>query len=332
MSEVAELPAVAAEDTSIPEPTSSKSNRFLTAEELAGIRTETPNPFNQNQMFEYKVEDVSVSCTRLPLDANQIASEAHKESVVKVLQKKQEQEVFAHEAVLVNALLEQQRIADTFAIPHDGVYGAINLDFISQSGILFDYAPTAYMQTLDRHVSVMRGKSLSDADIAIELAGHIFHEAVHESSTSLSTALLGGGRSLGELTPVVAQLAYYLERGYRGPSSYDTQAVRTGAEKIVRNGGTSSDATALDYDIVTCVAGELLLDSLNEAFPGRSAMAEGMTSLESCRDIIDGLEPIDRTKLVPALKGTIVRATDHQILDLTMKGIANRPNPIPQAA
>ena len=69
-----------------------------------------------------------------------------------------------------------------------------------------------YMLTLLRHIDLLREQGATDEEIVIEVAGHVFHEAVHQGEEGLDDALLAGGSALGEVTSIASQLATTVQR------------------------------------------------------------------------------------------------------------------------
>lgn len=153
----------------------------------------------------------------------------------------------------------------------------------------------------------MKKQGATDEQVMTELAGHIFHEAVHQGEEGLDAALLNGRSSFGEVTTVTAQMAYYLDKGYQGPSSYDSRRMQQGLRKIQDGAGS-----VRDYDIATYVASQLLLRSLQETYPELFREIMQMNALEACRHIVGKLSYEQRQQLIPSLKNAIARSADEE--------------------
>ena len=164
------------------------------------------------------------------------------------------------------------------------------------------------LRLLDGHIRILRQQGATDEQLVTELAGHIFHESVHDGAGNMEEVFLGGRPSFGEITTVTAQLAYYLEKGYKGPTSYNKSMFRNGFKKV-QDGGNNS----VDYDIATYIGVTLILKSLREAYPELVQEIEGVDPLTACSTIIEKLSEGDRQQLIPSLKKAIADSTDRKV-------------------
>lgn len=279
----------------------------LSIYEIAKVRSEVKQG-RSYKAREYAVNGTSVSILRPPVLDEQIRNEEHKQKILSVLRHREEGEAECYERLLVNILREQERIAKKFSLPEEGLYLSMKLNYIVDSNVMMGNLGDIYMQTLARHVDDLKKQGASDEDIVTELAGHIFHEAVHQGEGGLGEALHPGKFSFGEVTTITAQLAYYLEKGYKGPKAYDSRRLQQGLQKI-KDGQQSSN----DHDIATCASAELLLKNLSETFPDISKNIEGSSGLDACEEIVFQIPAEKRADLIPCLKRAIIESADKEV-------------------
>jgi hypothetical protein len=230
--------------------------------------------------------------------------------------------------IIVNALLQQQRIAIALNAPADMVQTAFKVEWGSGSDTMMNNWGTMFVSTVRRHVEVLRSQGASDAEIVTELSGHIFHEAVHDTSADGTKQMYRGNPSNGEISTITTQTAYYISAGYHGPTSYEPDAVPAGAEKI-RKGQGALDRT--DYDVATCVAGELIHRRLAKAFPKIAREIQTKNPLEAAHEIAKRVPVEDQPKLLTALREAVADSCDpKELQDLQTRLKAPPPPPPPR--
>jgi hypothetical protein len=280
-----------------------EKQKFLTNDEIASIRSQ------QNQTRTYHLGDTAVHIQFLNKEVKDFKNQEHLDQTVAVLKSKEEGEAFVYERLLVNALIEQARIARRFGLPEKGLYLALKLDSgMLGATTLMDSDGTVNLLQLKKHIDILQRRGATEEQLTTELAGHVFHEAVHLGEDGLDQALLEGKSSLGELTTVTAQLAYYLDSEYTGPHSYDVLKLDPGIKKIQEG----RDST-MDYDIVTCVGNEILNQSLREAYPDVRQETRGVNIVEANQQIISKLSDEQRQRLIPVLKKAIAQSADEKV-------------------
>ena len=295
-----------AENVEFQEPKS----EYLTAKEIAEIRSEeTSNEFGL-RIRKYKNGEDEVALLRRKIYLTDPEYIKNKDKFTPLFAKKEEGEAHFGERILVNTLLEQGNIAEEFGLPRKGLWDSMRPNFTSDSAPLMTDVGEVNMISLDKHLEVLRERKASEDQIIIELSGHVFHEAVHKGELGLGEALLGKDkRPLGELTPVTAQLAYYISKGYKGPSSYSNKDLIVGHQKIKESAGFMD---YMDYDVVTSVGSEMIFEALATEYPEIAEKAKNMTSMEACEYITTVITPQERERLIPCLKKAIARSADLQ--------------------
>jgi hypothetical protein len=176
-----------------------------------------------------------------------------------------------------------------------------------------------YVLQLIKHIDTLEKMGASEDQIAVELAGHAFHEAVHQGENGLDEALLNKKRPLGEVTSITSQLAYYLMRGYNGPKSYDNSFFEDGIKKIYNGENSVSE-----HNVATCVSHELLLEQLVAFFPEIADSIESKTSLDACEEIVAKIPQEKRDSLIPALKEAIFQSTDREKFNEVIKKLREK--------
>lgn len=273
---------------------------IYSSQEISAMRADFPVNDNHFKGVQYQVGENRVSLLRHSIDPEDRRFKESKAHIDSIRSKKEPGEAFFGEKVLVNALFQQAKIAKMFDIPKEGLYLSLKPEYLTEGNILMESMGDVCMLTLDNHIEILKKLGASNDQIAVELAGHIFHEAIHDGDGGLVEALLNGKSSLGEVTSITGQLAYYLMEGYKGPKSYDAKCSLLGQKKIEQGGGQSSDHT-----VATSVAGELLLEQLLTVYPDIVGETEGKTAFEVCEDIIAKIPEDRRSELAPALKRAI---------------------------
>jgi len=296
----------------------------LTIQEIERARSEDFEVHYVYKGRKYQFGKTEVSILRKRIDEEDIKSEEHKEQILSVLRNKKEGEVYHHETLLVNILVEQARIARKFDIPPEGLYLSMKLNYSHTENIkiLMSNFGDIYVLPFVKHIEGLKKLGASEQDIIIELAGHVFHEAIHIGEGGIEEALLGNKPALGEVTPITAQLAYYLEKGYHGPSSYDKSFLKRGMEKIYNE--KDSDSNYRDYDIALCVAYELLLEQLSNTFPEVAASIKANNSADACEEIVSKIPPGKRDALIPCLKKAILESTDKKKFKEIIEKLKNK--------
>ena len=276
----------------------------LTMAEISAARSEQTRDHNFN-MRKYKFEDVNVSILRENLYLENFKNSDHEKRVIGVLKNKEEGEIAHNERLLVNVLVEQARIAKKFKIPKKGLYLSMKLDYFCEGDFSMGSFGDIHVLSLMKHIETLKKRGATENQIIIELAGHVFHEAVHQGEEGLDDALLDGNHALGEVTPITSQLAYYFEKNYRGPRSYDDSFFKRGIEKI-----NDDKDSVTDHDIATCVSAEILLQRLITTYSEIAEEIETDTGFEACEKILDKIPLEKKELLMPCLKEAIKDSTD----------------------
>jgi hypothetical protein len=185
----------------------------------------------------------------------------------------------------------------------------MKLDYTSQAtGILMSNFGDIFMQTLAKHVDYLKERGATDQQVITELAGHVFHEAVHQGEEGLDGALLEGRTALCEVTTITSQLAYYLSERYTGPKSYDARRCKAGTKKI-KDGGDN----LLDHDIATTISYDLLFQQLKTDFPDIAVEVEGLDPPAGCERIAE-LIPSERDgELMSSFRSAIAESTKKEV-------------------
>jgi hypothetical protein len=282
------------------------SEALLSIDEISKVRSEKEK-LGRYRVRKYEVDDTSVSILRPPVLASEIRDDEHKQRILSVLQCQEEGEAECYERFLVNILREQARIAKKFELPEKGLYLSMKLNYIDD-GIMMDNFGDIYMQTMARQIDSLKKQGATDEEIVTELSGHVFHEAVHQGENGLGEALHEGSFALGEVTTITAQLAYYLEKGYKGPKSYGTSRLKQGLKKI-----RAGEDSPIDHEIATCVSSELLLKHLKGVYSDISDGTEHMNALDACETIVFRIPSDKRAELIPCLKRAIAESADDAV-------------------
>lgn len=281
---------------------------LLSIEEIAKARgEEKKTAVPEYRMREYDFNDVKVAMLRKRIPVDELEGKEHEEEVVRLLKSKKEQEISVFEELLVNAFIEQTRIAKKFGLPEESVYTSMKLDFRRAEDMMMDQWGDIFALTLAKHTEILKKMGANDEDIITEVSGHIFHESIHINEGGLGKNLLGGKGPLGEVTSITGQLAYYLEKGYRGPKAYDAKCSLQGQKKA-KEGNINNR----DYDVATSVSGELLLEQLMASYPEVAEGVEAETSFDVCQEIVAKLSEAERTRLITCLKKAIAQSTDEK--------------------
>jgi len=281
----------------------------LTIEEIASARSENFEISSYGGQ-KYRFGDTEISILREFIDKDKIKNDDHKNQILDVLKSRKQGEIGHYKTLLVNVLAEQARIARKFGTPAEGLYQSMKLDYGYRFGDAKDLMGSfgdIYALQLVKHIETLKKLGANEDEIAIELAGHVFHEAVHQGENGLNGALLNGGRALGEVTYITSQLAYYLEKGYQGPKSYDSSFSKRGIKKI-----QDGEASISDHDVATSVSHELLLTQLRANYP---EIAEGIkteSSFDACEEIVAKISAGQRDQLIACLKRAILESTSEE--------------------
>ncbi len=291
-------------------PEVSTRRQLLTVEQVASIRTTDWN--GRGRVFQYTTAEGTVSATYYSPSEKVIDSQ--RGEIISFLKAIQHGEGYRYESLVVNSLFAQLEVARKFGLSTASMLTDIRLNVEDKGTILFDHTGDLYLRVLDEHVALLRGNGATEDQITTEVSGHLFHEAVHNAEeSSMQTDLLNGRDSFGEITSVTAQVAYYLEEGYVGPTSYDIRRFKAGLDKIRRG-----KINILDYDIATYVGLTLLLQSLTEVFPDLTLGSSDINPYTECCSIIVGLPSTERQKLIPALKKAIAHSADEKVFETIM--------------
>lgn len=293
----------------------------LTMEELSAIRTEIK--IGGRIIKSYAAPEGTITTTFLSPDFDKLP-DSKKEDILLFLRSRQNGESYRYEALIVNSLLKQIEIGQKLGLSRESLYRNLKLNVENKGTTLVDDWGYLYLQTLDDHIAILRQQGVTDDQLITELAGHIFHESLHNSEGNIREVLLNGKSPFGEISTVTAQMAFYLEERYKGPTAYDSRRFKAGLNKI-RNGGTSSR----DYDIATYVGGKLIYQALIDEYPALLSETENMDPISACQTIVANLSPEERQKLINVLKKAISKSSDEKIfedlLDQTRKKESDQP-------
>jgi hypothetical protein len=287
----------------------------LTIEEIADLRSEKTTIYSIPAR-SYEFEGHKFTICREPAVLDKIKSEERKKEIADLVKTKEPREVANSERLLVNVLIEQARIAKKFGVPETAMTRFVKLNYTETGDIMMNDSGQIYMEPLKRHIEILKKFGATDEDVITEISGNLFHETVHnkDGNESINETLLGGRKPLGEVTPITAQLSYYLEKGYKGPKGYNSDTVLAGLKKIQEEQVEGVVAT-LDYDVATSVSCELLLEQILINYPEFSDDMGSETSLDTCEQIIEKLSEAEKSRLIPCFKEAISQSCDKQKFD-----------------
>ncbi len=290
----------------------------LSIEEISMARSD--EVLRKGKRREYNFGDISFSILREGMSSEEF--DKNKNQLLSIDKKKQEGEIFAYEGLLVNALTEQGRIAEMFGVKREDLWTGVVADYkIKSRAMMSCFGQKVYMLSLDQHIDLLKKEGATDEQIITEISGHMFHESIHEHDFSIYAELLGKKAPLGELSPITAQLAYYLAKGYKGPKGYDTYRCSLGVGEI-----KAGKNLELNHEIATAVSAELLLEQLKTAYPDIAAGIETKTSLDACEQIVARIPTERRDALIPALKQAILQSTDEEKFKEVVAGFKKKNN------
>jgi len=202
----------------------------LSVDEIANARGPEEKIFPSSvgkTRYEYYFGDISVSILRKGIAADDF--EKNKERILAVLKSKEEGEILPCEKLLVNALVEQYRIAKMFGIKETEVWSSLLADYTHEGSSMMSYmGDEVYMLSLAQHIDSLKKEGATNEQVITEISGQIFHESIHNGKTEIS----GHNSPFGEVTPITGQLAYYLAKRYRGPKGYDAPRSLLGLKKL----------------------------------------------------------------------------------------------------
>ncbi len=281
----------------------SEARKLLSADEIVAIK-EVAKKSDGGKYNKYTAPEGLVTTTFISPDFTRL-SDDEKGEIVLFLKCKKEDEAYRYENLIVNALLKQFEIGRKFGLSNESLCSGLNLNVEYTGRSIADDKQNLYLRTLDRHVVTLAKEGASEEELVIELAGHIFHESVHDADGNMSQVFFNGKGPFGEVSTVTAQLAYYLEIGYEGPTTYNSGRYLEGVNKI-----QSGENSSLDYDIATCVAGDLIFQSLLETYPSILITAVAVDHITACRIIVEKLTENEKQLLIPSLKKAIANSAD----------------------
>lgn len=299
--------------------TESQDGARLTAEQIAAIHIR--ENVRYGILHRYTSGQDSVSLLFRAPDLSKLSDEEQAE-IASFLSGRENSESYRYELLLVNALLEQLRIAQKFGLTEDSIYRSINLDVVDQGSILLDDWGTLYLRALDKSVRFLRQQGVTDDEIITEIAGQIFHESVHNAEGNMSEVLFNGRSPFGEITTVTTQMAYYIDEDYKGSTPYDNRSFRAGLSKA-QNGVSNSR----DYDIATYVGGTLILGALREAYPRLFSEIKETDPIAVCHAIAERLSPDERETLIPTLKKAIANSADEEVFEEILNQTKQKKRP-----
>jgi hypothetical protein len=296
---------------------------FLSVEEISKIRSDK-HPLSGHhgtvQVRDYKFGETEVSAGNVRIDPSDLEFKKNEKKIEKMIRQKEKGEVYPCERVIVNALFEQARIADAFDVPTRSFF---NLEFIggkTQMMAINMGSARINVLVLRDQINSLQKDGASDEQVITEISGHMFHETLHMCS-DMESGFLQGRQSVGEFTSITGQLAYYILRGYNGPSSYDNAAFKEGMKKI-----KDGEKSARDYETATCVSAELLLEHIKSAYPEFASDIEAETALDACEAIVAKIPSDRKDVLIQSLKQAILESTDEEKFKEVIKKLKNKNN------
>lgn len=278
----------------------------LSIEEISKIRSDK-HPLSGHhgtvQVRDYKLGDTEISVGNQRIDPADPEFKKNEKKVKDMVESKEQGEVYPCERVIVNALFEQANISKVFDLPAESMF---RLDFVGGKTVMMASSGRINVLVLREQIKSLKKDGASDEQVITEISGHMLHETLHMCS-DMESGFLQGRQSVGEFTSITGQLAYYLLKGYNGPSSYENKTIIDGNKQI-----DEGNDSVRDYDVATSVSSELLLEHLSAVFPEFAGDIEAETSLDACRAIIAKISPERRGDLVPCLKQAILESTDEE--------------------
>lgn len=162
----------------------------LTIEEISTSRLPETDSMIGFKDHNYNVDGEEISILELrdkykrDMFNNEIDEERHTENLRKLFKSSESFEhgdSYPYEGLLVNALVEQLRIAKKFNLPVKSIYKSMKLDFREeQARILMDNTGFIYPFILQKHIESLKKEGATDEQIITEVSGHIFHESLHD--------------------------------------------------------------------------------------------------------------------------------------------------------
>ncbi len=271
-----------------------QNSEYISTDKLAEIRKDlTVSKSPQSRLYEYDLGDGYKVTLNQTIGFPDNASDKFIAKYRNYVMSKKEGEVFAFETVLVNALRLQVEASKIFKIPFKSMFQGFNIQLDSKSessNSLIDSWGNINPVILLEHSQALKG--ITDEQLSIELAGHLFHESMHQTDE----IIFSESGALGEITSVTSQLAFYLYEGYTGPTSYNERRFSIGVKDLK----DKDKHSPFDYNIATCVGTELILEQLRETFPDIKSDASNSYLIN--RDICSKVKPEDKEKLALCLR------------------------------
>lgn len=292
-------------DTAEPKLDLLKRENPLSIEEIQEIRSDKYQMPNKPslQYRDYKLGETEISVINQRIYTDDPEFKKNKERIDDMVKGKEKGEVYPYERVIVNALFEQAKIAKAFDVPTNS---AFKLDFTGGKTIMMDNHGHVNVLVLREQINSLKKDGATDEQVITEISGHMFHEALHMCA-DMESGFLQGKQAVGEFTSITGQLAYYILKGYNGPSSYDNNSLVEGAKKI-KEGKNS----AFDYDVATFAAAELLFRQLSATYPEIAKELKAKTALDACENIVAKIPQEKRELIISCLKEAIVQSTDEK--------------------
>lgn len=298
--------------------------QLLTVDEISNIRTD--ERIGHKIGHTYTLGDRSVSTVFLSPDMDAI-SDQKRDEILTFLQAKENGEGYRYEPLIVSSLFKQYDIGSKFGLSEDSLYRDFKLIVEDKGKIMLDDWGHIYLRVLDEHVKKsLKPRGATDEQMVTELAGHVFHESVHNAEGNMKQVLFNGKTPFGEIASVTAQLAYYLDEGYNGPTSYNDNRFSDGLNKV-RSGNTNGR----DYDIATYVGGTLILNALREAYPKFLPEIKDMDPIVACYAIVGKMSSDERQSLIPTLKKAMANSADEKVFEDVLNKAKQENNSQPES-
>lgn len=280
----------------------------LTIEEISKIRTNKHQLSNHPslQRRDYKLGGTEISVINQRIYTDDPEFKKNREKIDDMTKSKEKGEVYPFERVIVNALFEQASIAKAFNIPTNSSF---KLDFTGGKTRMMDNHGFVNVLVLREQINSLKRDGATDEQVITEISGHMFHEALHMCA-DMESGLLRGKTPAGEFTSITGQLAYYIAKGYSGPSSYDNDSLAEGVKKV-----ENDNNSIFDYDVATLAAAELILEQLQSTYPEVAGETKSGTALDACETIVAKLSEAEGTRLIPCLREAILQSTSEEIFD-----------------
>jgi hypothetical protein len=296
-------------------------DRFLSQEEVHSVRLEREvKSWTYRERFEFQVGERAVTLTEAFRSYSNYDPKNHN-NPHEVTDLKRERKY--DEYILVNALAKQDDIAKLFNIPLKALRTRLNLDYLDKNGFMMSSGNNLINMTqFHQHLKALKmGEDVTDHDIVVEFAGHIFHEAVHDIDDLPEAAqtLLNSKTSNGELSSITAQTAYYLAAGYFGPKSYDSMRAQVGLKEIEQ--GSSNLGS---YGLATCLGAELLRRRIIEKIPELGSTEEYSDPITAVQEMCKKIKPENREDLVQALRQGVMDSTDMELIKRVLSEIKEK--------